>query len=65
MNRFLKGTAFLALGLVMLAWFGYAIANPPTRPSETYAMDWVLIFLRLIGAISFFIGGILACFERK
>ena len=56
---------FLFLGFVMLAWFGFSIMNPPTRPSETYAMDWVLIFVRLIGAIAFLLGGILSFFERK
>ena len=65
MNRFLKGMIFLVLGFVMLAWFGFSIMNPPTRPSETYAMDWVLIFVRLIGAIAFLLGGILSFFERK
>ena len=49
----------------MLAWFGYSIMNPPTRPSETYALDWVMVFVRLIGAIAFIIGGILAFFAKK
>ena len=65
MNRFLKGMIFLLLGFVMLAWFGYSIMNPPTRPSETYALDWVMVFVRLIGAIAFIIGGVLAFFARK
>jgi len=65
MNRVLKGIAFLLLGLLMLAWFAYSIMNPPTRPSETYALDWVMVFVRLIGAIAFFIGGIMAFFARK
>ena len=65
MNRFLKGMIFLVLGFVMLAWFGFSIVNPPTRPSETYPMDWVLIFVRLVGAIAFLLGGILSFFERK
>lgn len=56
---------FLLLGFVMLAWFGYSIMNPPTRPSETYALDWVMVFVRLIGAIAFIIGGILAFFAKK
>ena len=65
MNRFLKGMIFLLLGFVMLAWFGYSIMNPPTRPIETYALDWVMVFVRLIGAIAFIIGGILAFFAKK
>ena len=65
MNRFLKGMILLLLGFVMLAWFGYSIMNPPTRPSETYALDWVMVFVRLIGAIACIIGGILAFFAKK
>ncbi len=41
----------------MLAWFVYSIMNPPTRPNETYAMDWVLVFVRLVGAIAGLAGG--------
>jgi len=58
MNRILKGTLLILLGIVMLAWFVYSILNPPTRPSETYSMDWVLIFVRLIGAIAGLAGGV-------
>lgn len=57
--------AFLVLGFVMLAWFAYSIMNPPTRPSETYALDWVMVFVRLVGAIAFFAAGIIAFFARK
>jgi hypothetical protein len=60
MSRFVKGTLLILLGLMMFAWFAYSLANPPQRPSETYAMDWMLIPVRLIGAIAAFIGGILA-----
>lgn len=60
MSRIVKGTLLILLGLVMLAWFAYSLADPPQRPSETYAMDWVLIPARLIGAIAAFIGGIFA-----
>jgi hypothetical protein len=60
MGRIVKGILLMLLGSVMLAWFVYSIADPPQRPSETYAMDWVLIPIRLIGAIAAFIGGILA-----
>ena len=65
MNRFLKGAGLLFLGFLMLLWFGYSLMNPPTRPSETYALDWVMIFARLIGAVAFIIGGILAFFAKK
>jgi hypothetical protein len=64
MNKILKGTGLLLLGFLMLAWFVYSIMNPPTRPSETYSMDWVLIFLRLVGAIAAIVGGFIA-FIRK
>lgn len=57
MGKALKGIAFILLGLLMLAWFAYSIMNPPTRPSETYSMDWVLIVVRLFGAIAFLVGG--------
>ena len=60
MSRFVKGSLLILLGFVMLAWFVYSLADPPQSPSETYAMDWVLIPVRLIGAIAAFIGGILA-----
>ena len=60
MNRFLKGTLLLLLGVAMLAWFGYSIVDPPTRPSETYTLDWVMVFVRLVGAIAAFIGAIMA-----
>ncbi len=60
MNRFVKGTLLILLGFVMLAWFIYSIADPPQRPSETYALDWVLIPVRFVAAIAGFIGGILA-----
>lgn len=59
MSRIVKGTLLMLLGFVMFAWFVYFVADPPQR-SETYAMDWVMIPLRLIGAIAAFIGGILA-----
>lgn len=36
MNRTLQGIVSILLGFLMLAWFGYSILNPPTRPSETY-----------------------------
>ena len=64
MNRILKGTLLILLGIVMLAWFVYSILNPPTRPSETYSMDWVLIFVRLIGAIAAFVGGLITLIRR-
>lgn len=60
MSRFVKGSLLILLGLAMLAWFAYSLADPPQRPSETYAMDWVMIPVRLVGAIAAFIGGILA-----
>ncbi len=60
MNRIVKGSLLLLLSFVMFAWFAYSLADPPQRPSETYAMDWVLIPIRLIGAIAAFIGGIFA-----
>jgi hypothetical protein len=60
MSRFVKGSLLILLGLVMLAWFAWSLADPPQRPSETYAMAWALIPVRLIGAIAAFIGGILA-----
>jgi uncharacterized membrane protein YfcA len=60
MNRIVKGTLLILLGFLMLAWFIYSLADPPRRPSETYAMDWALIPIRLIGAIAGFAGGILA-----
>jgi membrane associated rhomboid family serine protease len=59
MNRTLQGILSIFLGFLMLAWFVYSIMNPPTRPSETYAMDWVLVFVRLIGAIAGLVGGVL------
>ncbi len=52
------------LGLVMLAWFAYSIMNPPQRPSETYALDWVMVFVRLIGGLAALLGGILAFFVK-
>ena len=58
MNRVLKGTLLILLSIAMLAWFIYSIMNPPTRPSETYAMDWILIFVRLIGAFAGLAGGV-------
>lgn len=60
MNRFVKGILLILLGLLMFAWFLHSLADPPQRPSETYSMDWVMIPIRLIGAIAAFIGGILA-----
>lgn len=59
MNRTLQGISSIFLGFLMLAWFVHSIMNPPTRPSETYAMDWVLVFVRLIGAIAGLVGGVI------
>ena len=59
MNRTLQGILSIFLGYPMLAWFVYSIMNPPTRPSETYAMDWVLVFVRLIGAVAGLVGGVI------
>lgn len=64
MNRVLQGTGLLVLGFLMLAWFIYSIMNPPTRPSETYSMDWVMIFVRLIGAIAAIAGGVIALVRK-
>lgn len=64
MNRFVKGTLLILLGLVMLAWFAYSLANPPRMPSETYSMDWVMVFVRLIAGVAGLLGGILA-FVKK
>ncbi|QYO67842.1 hypothetical protein [Leptolyngbya sp. 7M] len=64
MNNYLKGTILLFLGIVMLGWFVYSIINPPQMPSETYTLDWVMIFVRLIVGITGMIGGILA-FVKK
>ena len=50
----------MLLGFAMLAWFGYSIMNPPTRPSETYTLDWVMVFVRLVGAIAAFVGAVIA-----
>ncbi len=64
MNRVLKGTLSIGLGFLMLAWFAYSIMNPPTLPSETYAMDWVMVFVRLIGAIAAFVAGIITLVRK-
>lgn len=64
MNRVLQGIFSIFLGFVMLTWFVYSIMNPPTRPSETYAMDWALVFVRLIGAIAAFVGGIITLVRK-
>lgn len=60
MSRSVKGILLILLGLVMLSWFVYSLMDPPRRPSETYALDWALIPIRLIAAIAAFIGGFLA-----
>lgn len=64
MPKLVKGLGLLFLGFLMLAWFGYSIMNPPTRPSETYSMDWILIFVRLVGAIAAISAGLMALVRR-
>lgn len=61
MSSIVKGILLIGLGVMMLGWFLYSIANPPVRgQSETYAMDWIMILLQPIGAIAGFVGGIQA-----
>ncbi|MEQ1765569.1 MAG: hypothetical protein ABL984_20750 [Pyrinomonadaceae bacterium] len=64
MNRYLQGALSILFGFLMFAWFVYSIMNPPTRPSETYSMDWVLVFVKLIGAIALFIGGFITLIRK-
>lgn len=59
MGSILKGLIFIVLGFLMLAWFAFSIIYPPTRPSETYMLDWVLIVVRFIGGVSLLIGGVI------
>ena len=65
MNSMVKGLLIIVFGLIMLAWFAYGIMFPPTRPSETYSMDWVMIVLRLVGAICLLAGGVAQLFRRQ
>jgi hypothetical protein len=60
MGRIVKGSLLIMFGFLMLAWFAYSVVNPPRRPSETYTMDWVLVFIRLIAGMAALIGGALA-----
>jgi|GEM_PF-6232941 len=65
MSSIVKGLLFIVFGLLMLAWFAYGIMSPPARLSETYSMDWVMIFVRLIGALSLLVGGVIQLFQRR
>lgn len=55
----LKGFIFIILGLLMLGWFALGVIYPPTRPSETYSLDWIMVGLRFIGGMSLLIGGVI------